>query len=54
MDVAKVAAVLDWPTPKTVKDLQCFLGFTSFYWRFNRGFGIIANPLTTILKKGPK
>ncbi|KAK3522269.1 hypothetical protein QTP86_000393 [Hemibagrus guttatus] len=31
MDKGKVAAIKDWPTPTTVKELQCFLGFANFY-----------------------
>jgi len=27
MDPTKLSAVLDWPTPKCVKDVQSFLGF---------------------------
>ena len=30
MDPAKVSANLDWPTPKQVKEVQSFLGFTNF------------------------
>ena len=35
----------DWPEPKTVTEVQCFLGFTSFYRRFTKGFAGIAKPL---------
>ena len=31
MDPGKVKAVLDWPVPLNVKDVQSFLGFTNFY-----------------------
>src|SRR6201992_4317340 len=27
MDTAKINAILDWETPKNVRDVQCFLGF---------------------------
>lgn len=47
-------AVTDWPTPKTVKNLQCFLSFASFYRRFIHGFSSIVNPSMTLLKRGPK
>lgn len=49
---AKMAAVMEWPIPKMVKNLQCFLGFTNFYRRFIWGFSSIA--LMTFLKKDPK
>lgn len=50
-DDTKVAAVMNWLTPKTIKDLQHFLGFASFCSKFIQGFSSIANPLTTLLKK---
>ena len=34
MDSAKLKGILDWPTPKTVKEVWFFLGFRNFYWQF--------------------
>lgn len=48
MDKDKVSAVTTWPTPITIKELQCFLGFTNFYRRSIRGFSSIAIPLMTL------
>jgi len=31
MDPAKLSAIVDWPTPKWLKDVQSFLGFGNFY-----------------------
>ena len=42
MDPAKVAGVAEWPTPSNKKEVQSFLGFTNFYWRFIEGFLHIA------------
>ncbi len=42
MDESKVHAVLNWPLPSTIKELQRFLGFANFYRRFIRGFSSIA------------
>lgn len=50
-DDTKGAAVMNWLTPKTIKDLQHFLGFASFCSKFIQGFSSTANPLTTLLKK---
>jgi hypothetical protein len=50
MDPKKVAAIKDWKTPKTLKELQSFLGFANFYRRFIRGFATVAQPLTSLLK----
>lgn len=54
MDQSKVDAVLQWPQPRTVKDLQRFLGFANFYRRFIRGFSAVAAPLTSLLKGATK
>ena len=45
MDPVKVAGVAEWPTPMNKKEVQSFLGFTNFYWRFIRGFSEHARPL---------
>jgi hypothetical protein len=31
MDPAKIKGVADWPTPRNVRDVRAFLGFTGFY-----------------------
>jgi hypothetical protein len=51
-DPAKVTAVQQWHVPTSVKDLHNFLGLASYYRRFVKHFGIIAKPLTELLKKG--
>ncbi len=51
MDDRKVKAVLEWPQPQTIKELQRFLGFANFYRRFIRDFSAIASPLTTMTKR---
>ena len=51
MDPKKVAAVLDWPTPKSKRDVQSFLGFANFYRRFIQDFGAIAFPLHGLTHK---
>ena len=47
MDPHKVKAIQEWPTPKTKRKLQQFLGFINFYRRFF-GFAKIAKPLTKL------
>uniref|UniRef100_A0A4W5KJC1 ribonuclease H n=1 Tax=Hucho hucho TaxID=62062 RepID=A0A4W5KJC1_9TELE len=53
MENDRKSAVLDWPTPTTVKEVQRFLGFVNYYQRFIRGFGQVAAPITSLLKGGP-
>jgi len=45
MEEEKVKGVLDWPTPKCVKDVQKFLGLANYYCQFIEGFASIARPL---------
>ncbi|KAI2650571.1 Transposon Tf2-9 polyprotein [Labeo rohita] len=44
MDEAKVRAVTEWPQPRTLKELQRFLGFANFYQHFIRGFNLQQPP----------
>ena len=50
----KVKGVLDWPTPKCVKDVQKFLGLVNYYYQFIEDFAFIARPLYNMVKKDQK
>lgn len=52
MDEGKVQAVLSRSQSTRVKELQQFLGFANFYWRFIRNFSTVAVPLTSMTKRG--
>lgn len=54
MDPRKVRSIVDWPTPKSVKEIQKFLGLANFYRRFIPNFASITQPLTALLKKDCK
>src|SRR5258708_17504633 len=51
MDPIKVQGVTDWLQPAKVKDVQSFIGFVNFYWRFICDFSEIAHPLHTLTRK---
>jgi hypothetical protein len=50
MDARRVAAIAEWPTPKSYNDIQVFLGFTNFYRRFIHQYSKVAAPLTSLLR----
>ena len=50
MEAKKSEVVKNWCKPKLIRDIQVFLGFANFYWRFIQGFNKIAAPLTSMLK----
>lgn len=54
MDPKKVSCVQEWPRPRSVRDIQSFLGFANFYRRFIPRFSNLANPLIRLTKKDVK
>ena len=50
----KVKDILDWPTPKRVKDIQKFLGLVNYYHQFIKDFAVIARLLYNIVKNDQK
>ena len=50
MEAKRIEVVKNWPKPKSVRNIQVFLGFANFYRRFIQSFSKIAAPLTWMLK----
>ena len=50
----KMSGVLEWPRPKTVKDVQKFLGLTNYYRQFVKDFAKIAKLLHRLVRKNKK
>ena len=48
------AKVTSWPTPKSVQEVQQFLGLSSYCRRFVRNFVEIAHPLHRLTEHGRK
>jgi len=50
----KVAGVLEWLRPKTVKEVQKFLGLANYYRQFVKNFTKIAKPMHKLVRKDKK
>jgi len=49
-----VEGVLNWPVPKTVRDVRKFLGLANYYRRFIKNFATLAKPLNMLTRKKEK
>lgn len=50
-DPTKISAMRNWPIPKNPIASRGFLNLTNCYKKFIKGYGSIAAPLTTLLRK---
>jgi len=50
MSNEKVDTALNWKTPKSLTEVQSFLGFANFYRRFIQDYSRVARPLTELTK----
>ena len=51
MDLEKIKATMEWPSPKSVFEVSIFHGFVSFYRKFIKNFGKINAPIIKKIKK---
>jgi len=49
-DPTKITDMLNWPTPSSMTKLRGFLGLTGYYRKFVSKYGLLAKPLTNILR----
>ena len=50
----KINIIIKWPRLKNVSEVQFFLGFINFYWRFIKKYFEIAISLINLIKKDCK
>lgn len=51
MDPEKIQAILDWPTPTNVKEVQAFHGLANYYRQYITKFSEMVRPLVELFKK---
>lgn len=48
VDPAKIAVIEKWPVPKSLKELQAFLGLANYFRKFVEHFSTVVAPLTAL------
>ena len=52
IDPVKISIIKGWLTPQNISEVQLFLEFTNFYYRFIKKYSEIAASLIKLIKKG--
>jgi len=47
----KIKTILQWPQPRTQRDLRSFLGLRGYYTRFIKSYAHVCRTLTDLLRK---
>ena len=48
-DSKKITTIKEWPVPRTVTEVQSFLGFTNYYCKFIQKYAHIAQPINQLV-----
>ena len=51
IDPEKIRSIIEWPTPKTIKDVQVFLGLANYNRKFIKDYSKLALLLTQLTRK---
>jgi hypothetical protein len=49
-DLTKLTAVVDWKTPEDLQNLSAFLGLTGYFRSLIKGYAVLAQPLTDLIR----
>lgn len=52
-DPEKIQVLKSWPSPKNLKELRLFLGFSGYYFRFIKDYSKIVKPLNDLTSGYP-
>jgi hypothetical protein len=52
VDLEKIESIRGWKKTKNVMEVRSFMGLVGYYKRFIAGFSRIANPITSLQRKG--
>jgi hypothetical protein len=50
-DPQNIVKLIDWPVPKSVRDVRAFLGFANYYRKYVKNFSTRAKTMTSLTKK---
>ena len=54
VDPEKIEAIMNWPTPRNVTYVRCFMRLAGYYRRFIEGLSKVAHSITSLKRKGIK
>jgi len=54
MEEEKMEGILNWPMPKTVRDIRKFLELANYYRQFIKNFAMLAKLLNVLTRKEEK
>lgn len=54
MDLEKVEAIMNWPTPKNVMDVRSCMGLAGYNRKFIKGLSKITHPITSLQRQNVK